>query len=77
MEDCIRPLSIAEIDPSIINLRNDPHKHVLVSRNKKDDIVVSLDKEEDRRLRVELYKFFDEKGGQGWFKKVLSADQIK
>lgn len=27
LEDCIRPLSTAEIDPSIINLKNDPHKH--------------------------------------------------
>ena len=44
LEDCIRPLSTAEIDPSIINLRNDPHKHVIFSKNRKDDVLCSLDK---------------------------------
>lgn len=69
----MRPLSNAEIDPSIINLRNDPNKHIIFSRNKKEDIVVSLDRHEDRTLRIDLYKFFDEHGGQGWFKKVLGS----
>ncbi len=77
LEDCIRPLSTAEIDPSIINLRNDPHKHVIFSKNRKDDVLCSLDKQEDQKLRLDLYRFFEENGGQGWFKKVLSGDQIK
>lgn len=65
------------MDPSILNLKNDPHKHVSNAKGKKDDVVASLDREEDRRLRMSLYKFFEEKGGQGFFKKVLSAEQVK
>ena len=65
------------MDPSILNLKNDPHKHVSNAKGKKDDVVVSLDRQEDRRLRLSLYKFFEEKGGQGFFKKVLSGDQVK
>ena len=65
------------MDPSILNLKNDPHKHVSNAKGKKDDVVASLDPEEDRRLRMSLYKFFEEKGGQGFFKKVLTAEQVK
>ena len=44
LEDCIRPYSAGELDPSIINLRGDPHKHIFVSRKMKDEVVVSLDR---------------------------------
>jgi hypothetical protein len=77
LEDCVRPLNLNEIDPSIINLRNDPHKHIIHSRNKLEDVVVSLDRLEDRELRVDLYKFFEEHGGQGWFKKVVTSEAFK
>lgn len=76
LDDCIRPMSTAELDPSIINLRGDPHKHIFVSRKMKDEVVVSLDRRQDMVLRVELLKFFDDDGGTGWYKK-LKEDQIK
>ena len=70
LEDCIRPISTLDIDPSIQNLRGDPNKHTFRSYRCKDEIVVSLDKLEDRTLRMELIKFFEEDNGQGWYKKI-------
>lgn len=64
----MRPLSEFEMDPSIINLRRDPHKFIFLNKNRsKDDIIVSLDQEEDKVLRMDLIRFFEEDGGQGWF----------
>jgi isocitrate dehydrogenase len=67
LEDCVRPICTSDIDPSIINLRNDPHKHICMYRKSKEDIVVSLDPKQDKILRLELIRFFEEDGGQGWF----------
>lgn len=38
---------------------------------------MSLDKQEDRKLRMDLYRFFEDHGGQGWFKKMLTSDTRK
>lgn len=43
LEDCVVPFSVTDIDPSIVNLKNDPHKHIFMYRRGKEDIVVSLD----------------------------------
>ena len=40
------------MDQSIINLKNDPHKHVYLTHKKgTEDVVVSLDRAQDRVLR--------------------------
>ena len=66
LDDCIQPLSHVEMDPSMLNLKNDPHKHI-ASHGKRQtpEVLLSFDREEDHKLRIQLIKFFDDLGGQG------------
>ena len=66
LDDCIQPLSPLEMDPSLINLKNDPHKYIAThGKRQTPDVLLSFEREEDHRLRIQLIKFFDDLGGQG------------
>lgn len=63
LEDCVRPLNLHDIDTSLTNLKNDPHKHIFMTRRGKDDVVVHLDPVEDKKVRLDLIRFLEDDKG--------------